>query len=92
MALPLPPNESLLHFLSQGLILGFPQTKYLTRYLRRYLKPLRSYITFDILRRIMMNYFGYDVLMVMNITDVDDKIIYRSGIVYFYNLRYEVCS
>ena len=39
-----------------------------------------------------MNYFGYDVLMVMNITDVDDKIIYRSGIVYFYNLRYEVCS
>jgi len=38
----------------------------------------RSYITFDILRRIMMNYFGYDVLMVMNITDVDDKIIYRS--------------
>ena len=40
----------------------------------------------------MMNYFGYDVLMVMNITDVDDKIIYRSGIVCFYNLRCEVCS
>lgn len=35
----------------------------------------RSYISFDILRRVLSNYFGYDVLYVMNITDVDDKII-----------------
>lgn len=38
----------------------------------------RSYITFDILRRILADYFGYDVLYVMNITDIDDKIIKRA--------------
>ncbi|KAJ1566147.1 hypothetical protein HK096_007290 [Nowakowskiella sp. JEL0078] len=35
----------------------------------------RTYMSFDILRRIMEDYFGYDVTYVMNITDVDDKII-----------------
>ncbi|KAK2579821.1 hypothetical protein KPH14_007507 [Odynerus spinipes] len=38
----------------------------------------RSYISFDILRRVLLNYFGYDVLYVMNITDIDDKIIKRA--------------
>ncbi|XP_063688548.1 cysteine--tRNA ligase, cytoplasmic-like isoform X1 [Bolinopsis microptera] len=38
----------------------------------------RSYITFDILRRIMSDYFGFNILYVMNITDIDDKIIYRA--------------
>ena len=38
----------------------------------------RNYMTFDILRRIMTDYFGFDVLYVMNITDVDDKIIIRA--------------
>ncbi|XP_072128398.1 cysteine--tRNA ligase, cytoplasmic isoform X1 [Mobula birostris] len=38
----------------------------------------RSYISFDILRRILMNYFQYDVFYCMNITDVDDKIIKRA--------------
>ncbi|XP_012216089.1 cysteine--tRNA ligase, cytoplasmic [Linepithema humile] len=38
----------------------------------------RSYISFDILRRVLSDYFGYDVLYVMNITDVDDKIIKRA--------------
>uniref|UniRef100_A0A915JLD0 Cysteine--tRNA ligase, cytoplasmic n=1 Tax=Romanomermis culicivorax TaxID=13658 RepID=A0A915JLD0_ROMCU len=38
----------------------------------------RSYISFDILRRIMQNYFNYEVLFVMNITDIDDKIIKRA--------------
>jgi len=38
----------------------------------------RSYITFDILRRVLSDYFGYDVLNVMNITDIDDKIIKRA--------------
>jgi len=38
----------------------------------------RSYITFDILRRVMMDYFNYDIFYVMNITDVDDKIIKRA--------------
>ncbi|KAJ3640885.1 hypothetical protein Zmor_027419 [Zophobas morio] len=38
----------------------------------------RSYITFDILRRVLADYFGYDVFFVMNITDIDDKIIKRA--------------
>ncbi|XP_072171919.1 cysteine--tRNA ligase, cytoplasmic-like [Diadema setosum] len=38
----------------------------------------RSYISFDILRRIMTKYFNYDVTYAMNITDIDDKIIKRA--------------
>nr|CAH7726847.1 unnamed protein product [Callosobruchus chinensis] len=38
----------------------------------------RSYITFDILRRVLTDYFGYNVFYVMNITDIDDKIIKRA--------------
>ncbi|CAF0946334.1 unnamed protein product [Rotaria sp. Silwood1] len=38
----------------------------------------RSYISFDILHRVMADYFGYDVLYCMNVTDVDDKIIKRA--------------
>ncbi|KAG7468378.1 hypothetical protein MATL_G00142280 [Megalops atlanticus] len=38
----------------------------------------RSYISFDILRRILKNYFKYDVFYCMNITDIDDKIIKRA--------------
>ncbi|CAF1249777.1 unnamed protein product [Rotaria sordida] len=35
---------------------------------------VRYYITSDILRRVMQNYFGYDVVYYMNIHDVDEKI------------------
>ncbi|KAG6331373.1 hypothetical protein ID866_7716 [Astraeus odoratus] len=35
----------------------------------------RNYVTQDILRRIMSDYFGYDVQFVMNVTDIDDKAI-----------------
>ncbi|KAJ3881256.1 tRNA synthetases class I (C) catalytic domain-containing protein [Lentinula edodes] len=38
----------------------------------------RNYVTQDVLRRIMEDYFGYDVQFVMNITDIDDKIIKRA--------------
>ncbi|XP_025829658.1 cysteine--tRNA ligase, cytoplasmic [Agrilus planipennis] len=38
----------------------------------------RSYISFDILRRVLNDYFGYNILYVMNITDIDDKIIRRA--------------
>ncbi|KAJ3713838.1 tRNA synthetases class I (C) catalytic domain-containing protein [Lentinula raphanica] len=38
----------------------------------------RNYVTQDVLRRIMTDYFGYDVHFVMNITDIDDKIIKRA--------------
>ena len=39
----------------------------------------RNYVSFDIIRRIMTDYFGYDVRQVMNITDIDDKIIRKSN-------------
>jgi cysteinyl-tRNA synthetase len=35
-------------------------------------------MTIDILRRVLEDYFGYDVTFVMNITDVDDKIVLRA--------------
>ncbi|XP_077375380.1 cysteine--tRNA ligase, cytoplasmic isoform X1 [Festucalex cinctus] len=38
----------------------------------------RSYISFDILRRVLKDYFKYDVYYCMNITDIDDKIIKRA--------------
>jgi len=38
----------------------------------------RSYVSFDIMRRILRDYFGYDVFLQMNITDIDDKIIKRA--------------
>ncbi|KAK7098490.1 cysteine--tRNA ligase, cytoplasmic-like [Littorina saxatilis] len=38
----------------------------------------RSYISFDILRRVMTDYFNYDVFYCMNVTDIDDKIIVRA--------------
>eukprot|EP00887_Chlorella_sp_A99_P008002 scaffold12.g8002.t1 len=38
----------------------------------------RNYISFDIVRRILEDYFGYSILYVMNVTDVDDKIIVRA--------------
>ncbi|KAF8893454.1 tRNA synthetases class I (C) catalytic domain-containing protein [Infundibulicybe gibba] len=38
----------------------------------------RNYMTQDILRRILTDYFAYDIHFVMNITDIDDKIIERA--------------
>jgi cysteinyl-tRNA synthetase len=38
----------------------------------------RTYITSDIIRRILVVYFGYQVTLCMNITDIDDKIINTS--------------
>lgn len=38
----------------------------------------RTYVSFDIMRRIITDYFGYNVLQVMNITDIDDKIIRKA--------------
>lgn len=34
----------------------------------------RTYISADIIRKIF-KYLGYDIFFVMNITDIDDKII-----------------
>ncbi|GAA6016231.1 hypothetical protein JCM11491_003776 [Sporobolomyces phaffii] len=38
----------------------------------------RNYMAQDIMRRILRDYFGFEVNFVMNITDVDDKIIVRA--------------
>lgn len=34
----------------------------------------RNYVSTDIIRRILRDYFEYDVKFIMNITDVDDKV------------------
>ncbi|KAL0479760.1 cysteinyl-tRNA synthetase [Acrasis kona] len=39
----------------------------------------RTYIGFDIIRRIMEDYFKYDIKYVENITDIDDKIIKKAN-------------
>ncbi|KAF9110966.1 hypothetical protein BGX27_005566 [Mortierella sp. AM989] len=38
----------------------------------------RNYVSLDILHRVIEDYFGYNVLFVENITDIDDKIIKRA--------------
>jgi cysteinyl-tRNA synthetase len=38
----------------------------------------RTYVCFDIIKRIMTDYFGYNIKLVMNITDIDDKIIRKA--------------
>ncbi|EEA24332.1 hypothetical protein EYB25_004536 [Talaromyces marneffei] len=45
----------------------------------------RNYVTTDIIRRILRDYFKFDVHFVMNITDVDDKIILRGRQQYLFN-------
>ena len=39
----------------------------------------RTNLTFDIIRRILSNYFHYDVNLYINITDIDDKILQKSN-------------
>ena len=50
-----------------------------TVYDSAHLGHARTYLTFDIIRRILSSYFHYDVNLCMNITDIDDKIIQRSN-------------
>uniref|UniRef100_A0A6A7G2T0 Cysteine--tRNA ligase, cytoplasmic n=1 Tax=Hirondellea gigas TaxID=1518452 RepID=A0A6A7G2T0_9CRUS len=60
-----------------------------TVYSSAHLGHARAYITFDIIRRILEDYFGYDINYVMNITDVDDKIIFRARRTYLFD---EYCA
>ena len=46
-----------------------------TPYSDTHLGHIRNYTTLDIIVRILKDYFGFDVNFVMNVTDVDDKII-----------------
>lgn len=39
----------------------------------------RTYVSVDMIRKILNKYFGFDVFFCMNITDIDDKIIKRSN-------------
>lgn len=36
----------------------------------------RNYVSTDILRRILRDYFGFEVWFVMNVTDVDDIVCF----------------
>jgi hypothetical protein len=45
-----------------------------TVYDAAHLGHARNYVTTDVLRRIMRDYFGFDVTFVQNVTDVDDKV------------------
>lgn len=67
------------HFLTQD---GSKQlTWYMcgpTVYAESHMGHARTYLAFDILRRILQDYFGYQVTLIMNVTDIDDKIIDRS--------------
>jgi len=38
----------------------------------------KCYVVFDILARLLTDYFGYNLKLAMNITDIDDKIIMRA--------------
>ncbi|KAK4514775.1 Pre-mRNA-splicing factor SYF2 [Mucor velutinosus] len=50
----------------------------------------RTYLSMDIIRRVLEDYFKYDVLFVQNVTDIDDKIILRARQQYlFENLKKE---
>ncbi|KAK2608381.1 cysteinyl-tRNA synthetase [Conoideocrella luteorostrata] len=49
-----------------------------TVYDKSHLGHARNYVSSDIIRRIMMHYFGLKVNYVMNMTDVDDKIIIKA--------------
>lgn len=45
-----------------------------TVYDKSHLGHARNYVTSDVIRRILMHYFKFDVKYVMNITDIDDKV------------------
>ena len=45
-----------------------------TVYDKSHLGHARNYVSTDIIRRIMMHYYGMKVNFVMNITDIDDKV------------------
>ncbi|KAK0708022.1 tRNA synthetases class I (C) catalytic domain-containing protein [Lasiosphaeris hirsuta] len=49
-----------------------------TTYDLSHLGHARNYVSTDIIRRILMHHFGFQVNFVMNYTDVDDKIIIKA--------------
>ena len=55
-----------------------------TVYDEAHLGHARNYVTTDVVRRILRDYFKFDINFVMNITDVDDKIILAGRRRYLY--------
>jgi len=49
-----------------------------TVYAPSHMGHARTYLGFDIIRRILSEYFQFQVNLIMNVTDIDDKIIARS--------------
>lgn len=56
-----------------------------TVYDSSHLGHARNYVSIDINRRILQDYFGYNVFFVQNVTDIDDKIIIKARQVYLFN-------
>ena len=50
-----------------------------TVYSDSHLGHAKTYLCFDVIRKILERYFRYEVKQVMNITNIDDKIIQRSN-------------
>lgn len=44
----------------------------------------RNYVSIDINRRVVQDYFGYNVFFVQNVTDIDDKIILKARQAHLY--------
>ncbi|XP_026692488.2 putative cysteine--tRNA ligase, mitochondrial [Ciona intestinalis] len=51
-----------------------------TVYDKTHIGHASSYIRFDTIRRILTNYFGLTISMVMGVTNIDDKIITRANL------------
>eukprot|EP01040_Poterioochromonas_malhamensis_P007497 gene7497-8087_t len=50
-----------------------------TVYAESHLGHARTYVSLDIIKRIMRDFFNYQIVLCQNITDIDDKIIIRSN-------------
>ena len=48
-----------------------------------------SYMQFDLIRRVLENFCGINVVQVMNVTDIDDKIIAKANQVGFTMGKYQ---
>ncbi|ELQ74078.1 Cysteinyl-tRNA synthetase [Trachipleistophora hominis] len=53
-----------------------------TVYDSAHLGHARTYICFDVIRRILEEHFHYDVTFVMNITNIDDKIVKKAEAIF----------
>jgi len=49
-----------------------------TVYDSAHLGHARTYVSQDVIRRVLTDFLGQDVIFVMGITDVDDKILQRA--------------